>query len=507
MYSRHLVIATLGYALAIPLVGQQPISIHPINGSATPGVAASGPNGITYHGGKVLLGTANVYLIWYGNWSGNSATGILTDLVTNLGGSPYLLINTTYYDAQNQHVSGAVRYAGSTNDFYSQGTALTTGQIPTIVSSAISSGRLPSDANGIYFVLTSKDVTLGGFCSSNCGWHTSGTIAGTTIRYSFIGNPDQCPSVCAAQTATSPNGNVGADGMASVLAHELEETLTDPDITAWYDLDAQGNFVENADRCAWSFGSEYTAPNGARANMRIGSRDYLIQQNWLNANGGACVLSYTSTPSTSFQTLLSVFNANPPGGQPFTVGETVTNNGPDANDVIVDVEGFNAAGQKVCQDFREHQNLAAGARAGYSLTCTPPTGFSGTIALSGAVFSSGWQANLHWNDKAVTVTVGAPPPVAHIDYWWPSPSGVTISGRQPVKVYVQELDGTPYSALLTINNGSPIVMGDSTQDWPHKETSIDFTPWAGQTVTLTVEIRDANNNYRGKAATPASVVK
>jgi len=29
-------------------------------------------NGINYHGGPVMLGTVNVYYIWYGDWSGNS---------------------------------------------------------------------------------------------------------------------------------------------------------------------------------------------------------------------------------------------------------------------------------------------------------------------------------------------------------------------------------------------------------------------------------------------------
>src|SRR4051794_31138222 len=55
-------------------------------------------NGISYHGGPVMLGTTNVHYIWYGNWQGNSATTILTDLAQNIGGSPYFNINTTYYN-------------------------------------------------------------------------------------------------------------------------------------------------------------------------------------------------------------------------------------------------------------------------------------------------------------------------------------------------------------------------------------------------------------------------
>src|SRR5438445_3253414 len=94
------------------------------NGNAS-GKAGQGPNnGIYYHGGPLILGGTNVYYIWYGNWSGNSATTILTDLASNIGGSPYFNINTTYYDGSNVHVTNAVHYAGSTTDSYSHGTAL-----------------------------------------------------------------------------------------------------------------------------------------------------------------------------------------------------------------------------------------------------------------------------------------------------------------------------------------------------------------------------------------------
>src|SRR5437867_2302556 len=43
---------------------------------------------ILYRGGPVMLGTINVYYIWYGNWAGNTATTILTDLANSIGGSP-----------------------------------------------------------------------------------------------------------------------------------------------------------------------------------------------------------------------------------------------------------------------------------------------------------------------------------------------------------------------------------------------------------------------------------
>src|SRR3974390_2125761 len=61
-------------------------------------------DGINYHGGPVLAGTKNVYLIWYGDWSGNTATSIIPTLVGNLNGSPYFNINTTYTNCSGKKV-------------------------------------------------------------------------------------------------------------------------------------------------------------------------------------------------------------------------------------------------------------------------------------------------------------------------------------------------------------------------------------------------------------------
>jgi hypothetical protein len=249
-------------------------------------------NAITYHGGP-LLGTVGapplyVYFIWYGNWSGNTATTILPDLASHIGGSPYFNINSTYYNGSNAHVVNSVTYGGSTTDNYSHGTSLSDSAIQAVVSSAIASASLPKNTSAVYFVLTSADVTASsGFCTQYCGWHTHGTISGSDIKYAFVGNPDRCPSACAAQTV-GPNGNAGADGMASIIAHELEEATTDPDLNAWYDR--QG--AENADKCAWTFGSTTTLPSGAKYNMTLGSRNYLIQQNWVNSGSGFCAKSF-----------------------------------------------------------------------------------------------------------------------------------------------------------------------------------------------------------------------
>jgi hypothetical protein len=250
---------------------------------------SSGANGIQYHGGPVLLGTPNVYLIWYGKWVGNTATDILRELVSSIGGSPYFGINTTYSDGAKRAASGNATLAGEFITGYTKGTTLSDAKVQQVVSDAITTGNLPADANGVYFVLTSADVNeSSGFCTQYCGWHANGTIAGLDIKYAFVGNPDRCPSACEEQTVDSPNGNTGADGMASIIAHELEETITDPDLNAWYDRRG----LENADKCAWTFGATSPSSNGSKYNMTLGSRQYLIQRNWVNATGGYCAVQY-----------------------------------------------------------------------------------------------------------------------------------------------------------------------------------------------------------------------
>ena len=75
--------------------------------------------------------------------------------------------------------------------------------------------------------------------------------------------------------------------MASVIIHELEEAQSDPEINAWFD----GEGYENADKCAWTYGTLYTASNGAQYNIVVGNKKYLLQQNWLNKGIGSCAMA------------------------------------------------------------------------------------------------------------------------------------------------------------------------------------------------------------------------
>jgi hypothetical protein len=261
---------------------------HEAGAPTAGGTASLSP--IVNHGGPVMSGQVNVYLIWYGNWNqGNGSDTpagqqLIRNFIGSLGGSSYFNINTTY-----PGVTGSVKLMlQEVSDAGSYGTRLSDSRVLSLVSNAITSGKLPKDANGVYLVLSSSNVAeSSGFCTRYCGWHTHGKIASSDIKYSFVGNANRCLNSCAAQTI-SPNGNAGVDGMISVIAHELEEAVTDPDLNAWYDSSG----AENADKCAWTFGSAQTLlPSGAYYNMTLGGLNYLVQRN-LNAIDNKCYVGY-----------------------------------------------------------------------------------------------------------------------------------------------------------------------------------------------------------------------
>jgi len=240
-----------------------------------------------------MPGTVHIYFIWYGNWisgpkksDSQTTVNLLNALYAasgGMGGSPYAKINSTYGDATHQ-VTGLFSLVKSATDNYSQTKSVSDTGIKNIVQRAISNGGLPKDTNGIYFVLTSSDVNeTSGFCSRYCGWHTHGTILSSDLKYAFVGNPDRCPNACEAQTV-SPNGDSGGDGMASIMAHETEEAISDPRLNAWFD--SAGN--ENADKCNFRFGPTHGTLGHGAYNQTFGTHHWLIQMNWENARKGGC---------------------------------------------------------------------------------------------------------------------------------------------------------------------------------------------------------------------------
>src|SRR5262249_4994768 len=117
---------------------------------------------------------------------------------------------------------------------------------------------------------------------------------GSEQKYAFIGNPNRCATVAAPQffakngnQLPTPNGNLTGDAIASNLAHVLNNIMSDPRGDAWFDRYG----LEAGDKCANTYGLTYLKPNGSRANLHLGSHDFLIPLNWVNDGKGRCAIN------------------------------------------------------------------------------------------------------------------------------------------------------------------------------------------------------------------------
>ena len=262
------------------------------------GGQGSGNTGIFYHGGPIIYNQNVAAIYWSaapiynggpapGTTGPGSADGSLVGFyMSNLGGSPYFNINTTYFDGSNTHINNVVNYtqywASNTNLPPTDYSPLSDDAIIAQIEAGFSSGALTFDPSTLYIVFTGIGVNPGGgFGTVYCAYHGFYIAAdGRNVKYSampYAVDPAY-PGACSALSG-SPNDDIAADAEVNLISHETEETTTDENLDAWFD--ASG--AENADKCAWQFGQTYTTGNGSTANISVGGRDWLVQMNWVNA--------------------------------------------------------------------------------------------------------------------------------------------------------------------------------------------------------------------------------
>jgi hypothetical protein len=221
---------------------------------------------LIYRGGAVMHGTASKAIFWGASWANSS---FVSDKISGMdlfysgaGGSSYLGTTTEYTDGSG-HVGTAVTYGGhviDTSAAPSNGNQ--TAPILAEVCKIVGAGAV---TNGYYPVYVDQPRGSAGFCA----WHSWGTCGGVPVQFAFFFNLDG-DAGCDPQD-TSGLHTQGTAALANVSGHELSEMLTDPRGAGWIDR----NGSENADKCAWSFGSPLVPfPNGTQ---------WKIQGNWSNA--------------------------------------------------------------------------------------------------------------------------------------------------------------------------------------------------------------------------------
>ncbi len=120
--------------------------------------------------------------------------------------------------------------------------------------------------------------------SSYCAYHNNAGAGDTQILY---GN-EPYPPADDCFMGQSPNDNPAADVSISVLSHELNETITDPEVNgsgrpAWQDHVG----YEIGDLCSWEFGpplgsTNPSAPQSTEYNQVIGGGHYYLQLEFSN---------------------------------------------------------------------------------------------------------------------------------------------------------------------------------------------------------------------------------
>ncbi|KAL4585103.1 hypothetical protein LXL04_009717 [Taraxacum kok-saghyz] len=238
---------------------------------------------LRYHMGPVLSSPINIYIIWYGKWVPAQKL-LIKDFLLSISTtkrraasapsvSDWWKTVTLYTDQTNANISSDVRVAGEYSDRkYTHGKHLTRLTMQDVIASSVQSAPFTVDhKNGVYLILTSDDVTVQDFCRAVCGFHyfTFPSKVGYTLPYAWVGNSGkQCAEVCAYPFAVPgymggggpgalapPNGDVGVDGMISVIGHELAELASNPLVNAWYAGEDPTAPTEIGDLCEGLYGS------------------------------------------------------------------------------------------------------------------------------------------------------------------------------------------------------------------------------------------------------------
>ncbi len=310
-------------AVVVELPNGKALSYTPLKGGPAPSALSVQPlvgKDLIYHGGPVM--TSNTNYAFYWSPSGPSAypagyqAGVnryLEDLAHDSGGHQNVdSVATQYTNGKGEPAAYDSHFAGElldTEPYPANGCkratiCLTDEQLQAELSKYIAANGLPQDLGHEYFILTPPGVedcfeASGAECSAGstaptyCAYHSSFASSAGEIVYA---NDPYVTGNAGCEDGEHPNESPSDGALQGGLSHEHNESITDPELNAWYG--PEGN--ENGDKCrtfedASEFGTPLgTAPDGSRYNQLVDAHEYWYQQEWSN-EGSTCLQRLSAT--------------------------------------------------------------------------------------------------------------------------------------------------------------------------------------------------------------------
>jgi hypothetical protein len=302
------VAASNAAALVVHLPNGRTISLRPVRGS-TRAAAGAGTGKLEYHGGPIMPSNTNYAVYWDPpggpEYPAEYQPGLNTffeDLAHDSGGDQNVdSVATQYNDSAGEFANYDSHFGGAlidtdpypVNGCVAAPICLTDAQLREELKSYIKANGLPHDLSHEYFLLTppgvencfeaaSLECSAGSTSPVYCAYHDYISMSGGPIVYA---SDPYVTGIAGCDDGEHPNDKPSDGALEGGLSHEHNESITDPELNAWYDSSG----AENGDKCrTFKESSEYgaplgTAPDGSRYNQVINSDLYWYQQEWSNS--------------------------------------------------------------------------------------------------------------------------------------------------------------------------------------------------------------------------------
>jgi hypothetical protein len=178
---------------------------------------------------------------------------------------------------------------------------LTDGQVQAEIDRIISTSHGSRGLHDIWYVFTPPGVDeciAPGVCETNAygGYHSVSDLGSGATIYAYTGDPI-VESTTVNEPGSDPQGYPDAEVAIDIVAHEVNEAMTDPEGVGYMDP----NGFEIGDKC--EFGPQNGTPlgfasDGSPFNQVVNGHQYLIQEMWANQDNSSnpdCVQATTNT--------------------------------------------------------------------------------------------------------------------------------------------------------------------------------------------------------------------